>query len=284
MRGDNHLLAVTTATDEVTNEVKPLFSFPVQLCKATDDGGDVRWDNATPSGAPTAGLLRLDPVTGEAFGTDEVRKGVFVGDEFREVPAENIDAIAEATKVKTMVVTDRIDLTEAWAKFGCRVVGNYFVQSPAKGGSPKAYRLTYEALREVKKGKTVKTPARAIIVKRTAKSRQQLGFIYADEATGCLRFIRVGFAAQQREPDEQILAPQTAEVDEAQIAKARQMIDQFPGNGANVLDTEVDEAVALRAELVQKAVDGEVVVAPPKPVAEKAESDDLMAALEASIA
>ena len=284
MRGDNHLLAVTTVVDEATNEVKPLFAFPVQVCKATADDKSP-WENATPSGGSTDGLAKIDPVTGEAFTSDQQIKGIRIGDEFREIPQEAIEQINEATKIKTMVVSDRLTLERAWFKFGCRVTGNYFLQSPAKGGSHKAYRLTYEALREVRKGKTVKQPAQAIVVKRTARSRQALGFIYADEEAQCLRMVKVTFAAQQREPDAQVLAPQQAQVDEAAIEKVRKVFEvKFPGDGEQVLDTEVDEAVAMRAELVEKAIEGEAIIVPPKAVKETVEGDDLMGALEASLA
>jgi non-homologous end joining protein Ku len=281
MRGDNHLLALTTTVDEISGDVKPLFAFPVQVCKATDDGGDVKFENAAPSGAEIE-LRRIDTATGEVFEYEDRLRGVQVGDEFRPINAEAIDAIDDATKIKTMVALGQIDLDAAMERYAGRVCGKYFLQSPAKGGSAKAYRLTYEALREKKQGRKIVQPAKAIVTKRTARSRQQLALIYADEADQCLVMLRIAFAAQVREPDAQVLAPQTAEVDEAQIDKARQVIASL-GDGSPVLDAEVDEAIALRAELVQKAIDGEAIVAPKK-VAETVENDDLMDALEASLA
>lgn len=281
MRGDNHLLALTVTVDEITDEVKPLFAFPIQVCKATEDGKSP-WVNVCPSGAPTDGVLRLDPITGEAFTAADTRKGVFVGDDFREISKDDIAAIELATKIKTMVAMGKIDLTEAWMKYGIRVEGSYYLQSPAKGGSPKAYRLTYEALLPVvAKGKIVR-PAQAIVTKRTARSRQAMGFIFADADKGCLVMVKLAFAAQMREPDEMIKAPLLAVVEEKQIAMARQVIDAMP-DGAQMLDAEVDEAVALRGELVEQALAGEGVTVPPKAVAEVVESDDLTAQLLASI-
>lgn len=281
MRGDNHLLALTVTVDEITGDVKPLFAFPIQVCKATDDGTSP-WVNVCPSGAPTDGVLRLDPITGEAFTAADTRKGVFVGDDFREISKDDIADIEEATKIKTMVAMGTVPLAEAWMKYGIRVQGSYFIQSPAKGGSPKAYRLTYEALLPVVKGSKVVRPAMAVVTKRTASTRQAMGFVYADADLGCLVMVKLCFAAQVRQPDEMVKAPLLAVVEEPQIEMARQVVDQMP-DGGQMLDAEVDDAVALRAELVEQALAGDGVTVPPKAVAEVVENDDVTAALLASI-
>ena len=272
MKGDNHLLALSTTVDEVTGEVKPLFSFPVQVCKATDDGGDVTFDNAAPSGGNII-LQRIDEVTGETFEYADRLRGVKVGDEFKAIDAEAIKNIDAQTKVKTMVALGSLPLDVARSAYGDRVTGRYFLQVPAKGGSAMAYKLTYEALLAEKA---------AVVVKRTPRSRQKLNYIYADADQKCLVLVEVAFAAAVREPDEQILAPQTAKVEAKQIQMARKLIKAMP-SGATALENEVDEAVALRAELVEKAIAGEAIEAP-VPVATSTATDDLAAALEASLA
>ena len=280
MRGTNHLLALTTEVDEITGDVKPIFAFPVQVCKATDDGGEVKFENAAPSGS-TYSLQYVDDATGEVFDYADRLRGVRVGDEFKAVDPDDIAAIDDATKITTLVALGRVDLDEALTKYADRICGVHFLQSPAKNGSPKAYRLTYEALREKKTGKKVVQKAQAIVTKRTARSRQKLALIYSDETRGCLVLVEVAFAAKVREPDAQVLAPQTAEVTDEQIELARKAITKL-ADGAVALDTEVDEAVALRQELVEAAIAGEAVVAPKK-VAETTAEDDLTAALLASI-
>lgn len=281
MRGTNHLLALTTQTDEITGEAKPLFAFPIQVCKATDDGAEIKFENAAPSGAEYT-VQYMDDATGEVFAYDERLRGIRVGDEFKAIDADAIKAIDDATKINTMVALGKIDLDDALTKYADRICGVYFIQSPAKGGSPKAYRLTYEALREQKAGKKIVQKAQAIVTKRTARSRQKIALIYADEARGCLMMVEVCFAAKMREPDAQILAPQQAEVDDAQIEMARKAIAKL-ADGAGALDAEVDDALALRQDLIERAIAGEAIVAP-KPVAAKVEDDDLNAALAASIA
>jgi non-homologous end joining protein Ku len=94
--------------------------------------------------------------------------------------------------------------------------------------------------------------------------------------------VKVAFAAQVREPDEQVKAFLTAEVTEQQITMVREVIGRMP-DGAQMLQAEVDEAVVMRRELVEQALAGEAIKAPAKPMAEKASTDDLMAALEASL-
>lgn len=281
MRGTNHILALTTEVDEITGEVKPLFAFPVQVCKATDDGGEVKFENAAPSGS-TYSTQYVDDATGEVFEYANRKRGIRIGDEFHEIDADAIAAIDDATKINTMVAIGKIDLDEALTKYADRVSGVHFLQSPAKNGSPKAYRLTYEALRKAKKGNKVIQKAQAIITKRTARSRQKLALIYADEIRGCLVMLELSFAAKMREPDEQVLIPQTVEVAAEQIEMARTVIGKMP-EGAVAIETETDEALALRQELVDAAIAGEAVSAPAK-IADKATEDDaLAAALAASI-
>ena len=274
MRGTNHLLALTTGIDEVTGDVKPLFAFPIQVCKATDDGGEVKFENAAPSGG-TYKTAYVDESTGEMFEYADRKRGIRVGEDFHEVDADAIKAIDDATKLTTMYALGRVDRDEALAKYADRITGVHFIQSPAKGGSPKAYRLTYEAL--IGKGKA---KAQAIVTKRTARSRQKLALIYADETRGCLMLVEVQFAAKMREADAQILAPQTAEVEAAQVKMARDVIGKMP-EGTVALDSEVDEALALRQDLIEAAVAGKAIPATPK--AATSGEDDLTAALTASL-
>lgn len=282
MRGDNSVLALTTTVDEITGEVKPLFAFPVQICKATDAGADVKFDNAAPSGAPYE-IRYFDPATDEEFPYAERLKGVRIGDAFKVIDDDAIKAVEEATKTATMVVTGKAPLADVLAGYGNRVCGVYFLQVPTKGGSATAYRLVYEALREVKKGKKVVSPATALTVKRTKRTRQALNFIYADETLGCLVMVEVNFAASMREPDAQVLAPQQATVTDEQIELARNVIAQKIGDGIAVLDAEVDEAVPMKRDLIEKALAGETIEAPAV-IGAAAPAEDPTAALMASLA
>jgi non-homologous end joining protein Ku len=283
MRGDNHVLALTTTTDEITGEVKPLFSFPVQVCKATGSEADVKFDNAAPSGAEYE-IKYVDPVTGETFEYAERLRGVRVGDTFKEIDADSIAAIEEATKVKTMVVAGKVPLDQMRAQYGDRAKGVYFLQSPAKGGSPTAYKLVYEALLPEMKGKKEVAPAQALVMKRTSRTRQKLNYVYACPERKCLVMVECEFAAAMRAPDEQVQASvKHAEVTDEQVAMARKVIAEKIGDGIPVMEAEVDEAVALKRDLVEAAVAGEGIEAPTR-MSEKPVVDDPTDALMASLA
>jgi DNA end-binding protein Ku len=280
VKGDHHLLAVTTTQDEITGDVKPLFSFPVQVCKATEDR-EVKFDIATPSGG-TRKQVYVDEATGEAVEDADCLRGIRTGDEFHAIPAEAIEQINAATKIKTMVALGTIDMDDYRMRYAHRSTGTYYLQSPVKGGTPKAYRLVYEALQA-----NGEHPARAIVTKRTARSRQKLCVIYADpnagdDGQGCLVMEELRFANQLRAPDEQVLAPLTAKVEQKQIDTARLVINKL-GDGATALDSETDEAIALKEALIEQALAGETLTAP-TPVAETAATDDLEALLAASLA
>lgn len=274
MRGDNAVLAVTVSTDEITGEVKPLFAFPIQICKATDER-EVKFDIAAPSGAPRKQAW-LDSGTGELVDDSQCLRGVRFGDDFKAIDPEAIKEIDNATKITTMVAQGVVDLADV--PFD-RATGIYFVQSPAKGGAPKSYRLLFEALRADKKAKR---PAKAIVTKRTARTRQKLGAIYADENLGCLMLVELRFATSLRAPDEQVLSPQLAQVEEVQIDMARKVVDERLGDGLAALGSAVDEAVELRAKLIESALAGEAIIAP-TPLAETVATDNLEAQLMASL-
>jgi non-homologous end joining protein Ku len=267
MKGDNHLLAVTTTKDEI-GQIKPLFAFPIQICKAVDEK-EVKFDIAAPSGAPRKQQY-VDSATGEVCTDDQCQRGIRVGDEFRPIAQEQIDQIDQATKLDTLIVVGSVPVDEI--PFD-RATGTYFLQSPVKGGSPKAYRLVYEALSAGK---------RALVTKRTARTRQKLCLIYADDAQKCLMLVEVRFAAQLRQPDEQVLAPQLATVEQAQIDKALQVIENL-GDGLVALNEEADAAVSMRQGLIEQALNGDELSIP-VPVASTIEADSLEDLLEASLA
>lgn len=275
MKGTNYLLAVTTTTDEITNEIKPLFAFPVQVCKASQDNS-VRFEVAAPSGVKREQKW-LDPATGEIVTNDECPRGVFVGDEFRPIDKEQIDAINAEEKLTTMVVQGRVSLPHVREKYADRITGRYYLQNPAKGGSAKSYRLLFEALRDTEKGQ----PAQALIVKRTKSTKQALGFIYADESEQCLVLCEVLFAAQVREADEQVRQPTTVGIEAKQVQMARKVIAGM-NDGELTLANELDEADLRKRELIEAAIAGEALPLP-TPVANTVETDDIEAMLEKSL-
>lgn len=270
MRGDNSFLAVTTVKDEVTGEVKPLFGFPVQVCKAVEDK-EPKFEYVAPSGGPV-GTTYYDEGTGEPIEYED-RIATATGDLSTAVPEEALEEIAKLTEDPTMVVEGGL-AAEDLAGLLARATGSsYFLQSPTKGGSPKAYRLVYEGLAKT---------GRAFATKLGRRGRERPYVIYADEGAGCMRMVQVAFAAKLRAPDAQVLSPLQAEVTDEQIAKIQMVIEALP-DGRAWLDTTEDEVLLKRQAIIDLARVGEPLPAP-KPVAETKATDTLEDALEASLA
>jgi non-homologous end joining protein Ku len=252
-----HLLAVTTEIDPVTGDAKPLFAFPVQVCAASDDK-EIRLDVAAPSGMARKQQY-IDPATGEVVDDADCLRGVRLSKtEFKAIPKGEIEKINEATKLGTLTVTGSMNLADV--PFERQMNASYLQVPPLS--SPKAYRLVYESLIELRtaSGKTVVRPAKAITGKRTVTTRQKPCVIWADEERECLMLSDLKFAASVREPDEQILAPLQVEVDGAMIDSARQVIDAL-GDGLQALNTCEDDAIKLRQKLIDQALAGETITA-----------------------
>jgi non-homologous end joining protein Ku len=281
MRGDNHVLAVTTTKDEVTGNTIPLFAFPVQVCKATQDTHP-KFEVVAPSGQKRVQQY-VDPATGEVLANGDELRGVFVGDVFKPIAQEAIDAIDAEEKITTMVVEGTKPLNGLREKYGDRISDRYFLQSPAKGGSAPAYRLVYEGLLPAVKGKKVEREAMALVLRRTKRTKQALNFIYADAEEGCLVMCEVKYAEQMREPDDQVKAPMLAQVTDAQVAKVRAVIDGLP-DATDVLDNAVDSAAVAKAKLIEEAIAGATEFTIPTPVSTTVAQDDLEALLNKSLA
>lgn len=279
MRGYNHRLVVTTTFDEVSGTEVPLFQFPIQVCKASKDV-EVRLDTAAPSGAPV-GRVWKDKVKGTYHTDGELRKGVRTGDQFQEIDAEQLKAIDASIKSDVIQVERSLPLADV--PFD-RVIDTAFLQVPSKAPAAKEYRLLYEGLlARPRKGKTPARPAMALRVKYVGTTRQKLGVIYADPERGCLMLVALRFAAQQVEPDEQVLAFQAAEVAQPMVDKVRAVIEKLDDDAAGGFDAPVDETIERRAALVEQALAGEAIVAPTEE-AEVVTTDAVEDALEASLA
>lgn len=307
MKGDKYLLALTTTEDEVTKQRVPLFAFPVDVCAAVDNAREVKFTIAAPSGGERTqafldtarydemidALLASDgPLTREkiadALGKwvitdDQCKRGIRVGDQFKEVSADDIEAINERLKSRTMVAEGRMPRADFMAQYAPWAKALHYLQSPVTGGSAVAYRLTYEALREVRKGKRVMQEASVVVAKRVARSRESNVAIYADETRGCLMMLTFAFVPAMKEPDDAVLSPvATAAVEDRMLEVARKVVAEMPDAEAWLAEAD-DRMLALRSELIDKAVEGEGITAPTAVAASNA-GTNLMAQLEASLA
>lgn len=268
----NDDLVITTKDDGLGDQV-PLLHFPIGIVKATETK-DVKWDTAAPSGASGKQQYR-DEATGEVFEKAEIKRGVRVGDVFHEVDPEAIKAVDQITtladmRVETAMPFDEVDFS--------RGTGLYFLQ--AAKGTHKVYHLIYRALLPQAKGKKADKQRLAMRVKFSIRTRQKLGIIYADPQREVLMMTVLAYAEEVREPDEALLAHKAAQVEQVQIDKARKLITGLIGKDES---EPVDEAIALKQELMEQAATGEAIEYTPIPESETVSSDNLEALLDASL-
>lgn len=290
MRGTHNDLVITTSFDEATDTEVPLLHFPVQICKATDDQAEVRFDVAAPSGAERQQVYK-DTATNEEIDSEtKPLRGVRTTDGFVEIPQEQIDAIEEEAKLVDM----RVEKTEPYDSVPFdRAIGLYFLQVPQKSGAHKVYNLIYNALLPQKKGKKEDKERLALRVKFSVRKLQKLGVIYADPDRECLMLNVLTFGANLRQPDEAILAHKAVQVEQEQIDKARKVLVALkqpinPATGelreAGDWDTPYDELIIRRRELMEQAAAGEKIEVTPISTAETVSSDKVSDLLDASLA
>lgn len=270
----NDDLVITVKDDGLGNEV-PLLHFPVQLVKATESK-DVKWDTAAPSGAVSKQLIR-DEGTGEVVEKTEIKRGLRIGDTFHEVDPDAIKAVDKATTLTDM----RVETVIPWedADFS-RGTGLYFIQVPPKSGTHTVYHLIYRALLP-QKGKTKADKQRlAMRVKFSVRTRQKLGLIYADPKREVLMLTVLAYADEVRQPDEVLLAHKAAQVEQAQIDKARKVLVNLIGKDTT---EPYDEAIELKQALMESAANGEAIVVPDAADTEVATTSNLNDLLEASL-
>lgn len=247
-----------------------LVNLPVQMCQAADTANDVTFKQAGPNGEKLRQAYLLPD--GKECPREQMRKGVETGDTITLIDDNSLMVIAEQTKLPDLNVLQVIDRSEVQENLH-RAQGRYFVQSqsPKKGGNYAAFKLFVDAL---------EAEGKALVVKWTPRSRQTLMVIYPEG--GNLVASAISFHGDLREPDESVEAHKSAVYGEAEMTMARQLICAMADSDGDVLTQAVDEAITLRATLVQDALAGKRVSAP-APVAPKA-STGLLESLAASLA
>jgi DNA end-binding protein Ku len=232
---------------------------------------DVALENATRAGNRVA-MPKIDSVTGEKITSEDVVKGVWDGDTFKPIPAEAIEAIEDATKIETFVITEFIPLASIpWE----RVQESYFLapQRESKGpAGAKAMALLHRGLAKSKS---------AGVLKIAFKSRQQLAIVYAQG--GGLYLSTMVWAEDWAQADEANMLADVA-VEKNQAAMVVTLIEALTAPDAQVaLDSKSDDLRPLRAALITEALAGKPVKKG-KAKAAAPVQDGMEAALEASLA
>lgn len=246
-----------------------MLSLPVQLCSSVESAKDVTFDQASPNGERLRQIY-VDP-QGNEVPRDQIVKGMFDGDDtFRPIAREDIDAIAESTKIEDMEIHEIVDMSAVRERMG-RITGRYFVQNNKKGGSPKSLNLFIKAL---------EAENAAAVTTYTLRSVQREMVLVPED--GNLVAYCMAFADECRQPDETVTAHQEHEPNAAELDMARKLIAMSRVEAPSSLDTLVNEATPMKAELIEQAIAGKPIKAPAK--AKAADSvDSLAGALSAML-
>jgi DNA end-binding protein Ku len=240
-----------------------LVSIPVKLFSAVDSTHSVRFNQIHSKDGSRIRNKQVSARTGEPVPRDEIVKGYeFARDQYVLFTAEELKAI-EATASQSIDIDEFIDASQV----DHIMVDKAYYLGPDKGGT-RAYSLLASALREA---------GRAAIGRYAARGRQYLVMVRPYEEGLLLE--QLHYIDELRSFDD--IGLETAEVKEAELALARQLIEQGaserfePGKYRD----EVRERILA---LIQRKVDGEDISVTP---AEQSEAKiiDLMAALKASI-
>lgn len=254
------------------------FQIPVSLKRITQVQ-DVSLDYASARGNPIK-QVKLDLVTDEPLASDEIQCGVFnikgnkskkeTWSDFHPISTEDLEVIADATKLDNLVVDDFIPKRDIpWA----RVTDAYFL-APAEGMSARPLALLAKVLRKTK---------RAGVFKLCKTSRQYLAVIY--EQDGGLMVNTLAYAgdfAAVREAAE-VLDRQDAKVKSAEVEMGVKLIEALSSD-ADVLDRFEDDLIPLKAELVERALSGEPLPASSKDRQTPVTDDGLEARLRETLA
>lgn len=263
---------------------------PVAL-KGVKESQEIAFDREAevevPASAPKgkkAAPVQTEPIRRHEVGADtgapvekaKIRYGVYDEEgKFRAIPQEEIDAIAAAVKLDTLVVDEFVPIEDVPHE---RIISSYFL-TPVKGQSPKPLKLLAEAMKPIKRGEGKRT-ARAGVCKVMLRTKQSLAMIYPKKDGLYLSVMHWSEDFAQAAEAESSLAG--VEVNPQHLEMARELVTTLT-QPIDVLDAYVDDARKLRIEAMERARAGKPGK---KPVARPAvrPSDNLMAQLEASLA
>ena len=181
-----------------------LVSCPIALFRTVGEAEKPpKWDldpEPKPAAVPGGMTTRTDPLSDQetkapsvelsspGFGSDapKARKGLRLPDGGFKDLTDEIDAIAERTKLEEMRVSDFIRTEQVQRG---RVLGSYYV-APDGPGAAKVIRLLHEAMRETK---------RVAVVRFTKRSRQSLAVLIPLAESKALEVIELAWSEDLRE-------------------------------------------------------------------------------------
>ena len=260
------------STKSISNTVLELgtLEVPVAIHSATEQK-DVAFQTASPEGNKVKRMHR-DEETGEFYEEAELQKGIWVGDEFKPISKDAIDAIKAEGKLPSIKIDKTVPLKDLTPMLAQRTKGTYYVTTQTGGPGARSLRVIRDALKRSKS---------AAIGKFTLKGRQ---YPFALSATnGTLALTTMRFADSFRDSDQYAEAMEAVAADATVKAAVKMTTEIFEAMqvDASALDEYDDDAIPAKNKLLDEAVAGK----PPKgkKAAEKKgakESKDLMAELQ----
>lgn len=241
-----------------------LVSVEVSIDKATTPADkDVSYDSASPAGNPVKQVM-VDSITGEAVERDDIQKGRFVEDDFRAIDPDLIDQIAEATKGDGVLEVEFLPLADVPMEYATAL---HFVK-PKKGYEAKLAMMAA----------AMDGTGQAFVTKFVPTTRQSLAVGFVRD--GVMYMAQFPFAAS-RKPVPEAAQLDVDSVDPKLVTQATKLMKGMTNKKA--FDEHVDEAVALKADAIQAALDGKPVKKSSKKNPRPKATDDLSALLEESL-
>lgn len=198
-------------------------------------------------GVAFSGVPRLSEAAAE-----KPRKGLRRDDDTFIDLTDEIDAIAERTKLEEMRVADFIRTEEV--RRG-RVLGSYYL-APDGPGAAKVIRLLHEAMRETK---------RVAVVKFTKRSKQTLAVLIPLAESKSLEVIEMAWAEDLREIPVKCESCAAIPITTEEVDLAVDLVNAMSSTRADALDTLTDDARQMRRDLIAKAEAGEIFTVAARP-------------------
>jgi DNA end-binding protein Ku len=243
-----------------------LVSIPVRLYPATQSSAAISFNLLHAKCGSRLKQQYVCPRDNELVTRDDMVKGYeFAKDQYVTFTPEELKALEEKA-------TQSIDITEfvPLSKIDPVYFDRPYYLSPDKGGE-KAYRLLAEAMQE---------SGRAALARYAARGKQYLVMLRPSADARGLVLQELLYADEVR-PIADVPLP-TAEVREAELKLARQLIDQIASETFDPSQYRDEVRERVQAD-IEKKVQGHDITETTEPAPEPARIIDLMAALKASL-
>lgn len=246
---------------------------PVQVMQAIETANDVTFKLAGPKGEPLTQFY-ADP-DGTVVPRDDMQKGMFQGEQFFPISKDDLAAIEDATKIEGLPIDEVVDADEFWSR-AHRICGMYYVQSSQSKtakGSINAFKLFVDVL---------EARGEVMVTKWTARSRQKQLVLWPKD--GILYASALTFAGDVREADDGVRAHLAGTYSQAEYEMADKLLAAMRQDRSTALEMEVDDAVVLKAKLVDDALAGHGIEAPVRSTPDVQKTTALADSLAASLA